>query len=179
LLDSQHKPLAKLLKGVKWLHYSSSMGVRANAQLETQLLAEWLTASGWSSRSKTHVNVGAATLEYLGQRLSPARQRAFGVWNDWADCRIFTGSEVWLVEAKIVNVGGVYGQLLDYMDEYPSSSDYGAFRPAPIRGVVLCAFKRDRTANLFNQYGITTIVYTPVWGGDTLANKVFAYGPMR
>jgi len=155
------------------------MGVRDNAQLETQLLAEWLTASGWGSKSKTHVNVGQATLEYLGQRLTPARQRAFGVWNDWADARIFTGAEVWLVEAKIVNVGAVYGQVLDYMDEYQSSADYGEFRPAPVRGLVLCAFKRDRTASLFYKYGITTITYTPLWASDTLATKVFQYQAMR
>lgn len=148
------------------------MGVRDNAQLETQLLAEWLTVSNWGARAKTHVPVGAATLTSNGIVLTPARQRAFGVWNDWADCRIYTGSEVWLVEAKIVNIGGVYGQLLDYMDEYPTSLDYQQFAPAPIVGMVLCAFIRERTAAVFHRMGIRTIVYTPSWAGDSLVGKV-------
>lgn len=149
------------------------MAVQSNAQLETQLLAEWLTQSGWAARSKTHVNVGAQTLQYLGQPLTPARQKAFGVWNDWCDARVFTGAEVWLIEAKIVNTGAAYGQLLDYMDEYPTSLDYVAYRPAPITGIVLCAYDRTRTAVLFQKYNIRTIVYTPSWAADTLAAKVF------
>jgi len=150
------------------------MGAHGNAQLETQLLAEWLQATGWGLRSKTHVSVGAATLDYLGQRLSPARQKAFGVWNDWCDARIFTGSEVWLVEAKIVNTGGAYGQVIDYLDEYPNSLDYATFRPAPITGIVLCAFERMRTSQVFRRQGIRTIVYTPTWAGETLSTKIFS-----
>lgn len=150
------------------------MGTRDNLQLETQLLSEWITTAGWAERARTHVPVGAATLQYNGQPLSPARQRAFGVWNDWADCRIFTGAQVWLVEAKIVNVGTVYGQLLDYLDEYPQSLDYQEFAPAPVVPVVLCAFLRSRTAAVFQRLGVRTIVYTPSWAGDTLANKVFS-----
>jgi|SRR5215831_3091071 len=150
------------------------MKKHSNAQREIQLLAEWLTASGWQTRSLTHVPVGAAILEYNGQALSPARQRAFGVWNDWADCRVWTGSEVWLIESKIVNIGAVYGQLLDYLDEYQSSSDYNQFRPAPVAGLVLCAFMRARTASYFRRFNIRTILFTPSWAGNTLATKVFS-----
>jgi hypothetical protein len=147
---------------------------QSNAQRETQLLVEWWATlpQGWPN--KTHVNVGADALIYNGAPLSPARQRAFGVWNDWADMRIFDGVNVWLVEAKIVNTGGAYGQLLDYMDQYPASADYKQFAGAPIVGVVVCAFERARTAQLYQQYGIRTIVFTPSWAAETLANKVFS-----
>jgi hypothetical protein len=145
----------------------------ANAQRETQLLAEWWRTlpQGWPN--KTHINVGASKLFYQGQPLSAARQRAFGVWNDWADMRIFTGAEVWLVEAKIVNVGAAYGQILDYLDEYPASDDYKQFASWPIVGVVVCAFERVRTAARFASFGIRTIVHTPSWASNTLAEKVF------
>lgn len=149
------------------------MGVRDNAQLETQLLAEWWLTLPRSWRNKTHVDVGRALLDYNGQPLTPARQRAFGVWNDWADMRIFTGAEVWIVEAKLVGVGGAYGQVLDYLDEYPASTDYQQFMPAPVVGVVLCAFERARTAALFARYGIRTVLFTPSWAGNSLASKVF------
>lgn len=149
------------------------MGVRDNAQLETQLLAEWWATLPPSWPNKTHVNVGAAALDYNGQPLSPARQRAFGVWNDWADMRIATGAEVWLIEGKIIGTGGGYGQLLDYLDEYPTSLDYRQFVGQPIVGILVCAFKRDRTAQLFARMGIRTIVFTPSWAGDSLANKVY------
>ena len=150
------------------------MGVRDNAQLEVQLIAEWWATLPRTWPNKTNVNVGAITLSYNGQVLSPARQRAFGVWNDRADMRIFTGAEVWLVEGKIVNVGGAYGQVLDYCDEYPYSADYQPFYGMPIIPVVVCAFKRDRTAKLFERFGVRTILFTPSWAGDSLANKVFA-----
>jgi len=150
------------------------MGVRDNAQLETQLLAEWVTSMprGWPA--KTHIAVGAQVLEYQGKVLTLAQQRAFSVWSDWADMRIFTGAEVWLVEGKIVNTGGSYGQLLDYLDQYPGSADYAQFSPAPIVGVVVCAFERQRTTQLFGRYGIRTIVHTPSWAGDSLVNKTFS-----
>ena len=149
------------------------MGVRDNKQLETQLLAEWWATlpRGWPNR--THVNVGAAMLEYQGRALTPAQQAAFGVWNDWADMRIFTGAEVWIVEAKIVATGAAYGQLLDYADEYPLSADYREFKPAPIVPIVLCAFERVRTAALFQRFGARTILFTPSWAGNSLARKVF------
>jgi len=108
------------------------LGIRDNAQLEVQLIAEWWATLPRSWPNKTNVNVGGITLSYNGQVLSPARQRAFGAWNDRADMRIFTGSEVWLVEGKLVNVGGGYGQVLDYCDEYPYSADYQPFYGMPI-----------------------------------------------
>lgn len=150
------------------------MGVRDNRQLEVQLLAEWWASLPRSWQNKTNVNVGAITLSYNGAVLSPARQRAFGVWNDRADMRIFNGLEVWIVEAKIVNVGSAYGQVLDYCDEYPSSSDYQPYFGMPIVPVVVCAFRRDRTAKIFESFGVRTILFTPSWAGDSLANKVFA-----
>lgn len=150
------------------------MGIHSNAQRETQLLAEWWRTLPAFWQNKTHVNVGASPLIYNGAPLSPARQRAFGVWNDWADLRLFTGAEVWLVEGKIVNTGSAYGQLLDYLDEYPASDDYKQFAPAPIVGVVVCAFERGRTAGIFNRFGIRTIVFTPSWAANTLAEKVFS-----
>lgn len=150
------------------------MGVRDNAQLETQLLAEWITTMprGWPS--KTHIAVGAQVLQFQGKVLTPAQQAAFSVWSDWADMRIFTGAEVWLVEGKLVNTAGAYGQLLDYLDQYPGSADYAQFRPAPIVGVVVCAFERPRTTQLFGRYGLRTIIHTPTWAGDSLATKTFS-----
>ena len=146
---------------------------QSNAQREIQLLTEWWATMprGWPN--KTNVNVGASKLFYLGQPLSPARQRAFGVWNDKADMRIFTGLEVWIIEAKIVNTGSAYGQVLDYLDEYPASDDYQQFNGAPVVGVVICAFERLRTTARFERLGIRTIVFTPSWAGNTLAEKVF------
>lgn len=145
----------------------------SNAQREIQLLAEWWRTLPPTWKNKTHVNVGASRLIYQGQPLSPARQRAFGVWNDWADMRIFTGAEVWLVEGKIVNTGNAYGQLLDYVDEYPGSDDYQQFQGAPIVPYVVCAFERARTAGVFERFGVRTIVFTPSWASNTLAEKVF------
>lgn len=148
-------------------------GVRDNLQLETQLLMEWWMTLPRTWPNKTNVNVGAATLSYQGQVLTPAMQRAFGVWNDRADMRIFTGSEVWLVEAKIVNVGSAYGQVLDYLDEYPLSEDYKPYFGTPIVAVVVCAFERKRTSNLFARMGVRTNLFTPTWAGSTLSTKIF------
>lgn len=149
------------------------MGVQSNAQREVQLLAEWLTTLPPSFKAKTHVNVGAATLQYNGERLTPAQQRMFGVWNDWADARVAAGLEVWIVEAKIVGIGTAYGQVLDYCDEYPSSLDAREFPSATVVPVVLCAFDRPRTSRYFARFGVRTVVFTPVWARLTLQNKIF------
>jgi hypothetical protein len=149
------------------------MGVQSNAQREVQLLAEWLGTlpAGW--RSKTHIRVGSQTLVYQGVRLSPARARAFEVWSDWADVRVFTGTEVWIVEAKIVGTAEAYGQVLDYCQQYPESEDYQQFAPAPIAPLVLCAFEKRRSATYFARFGVRTVIFTPTWAATTLATKVF------
>lgn len=134
-----------------------------NAQGEMQLVAEWLMTLPTGYQSKTHVNVGEQTLFYAGMPLSPAQQKAFGVWNDWADARVFTGKEVWIVEGKLVGLGSAYGQVLDYVNQYPQSADYQQFAPARIVPVVLTMAERPRTANLFANMGVQTIVFQPTF----------------
>jgi hypothetical protein len=148
--------------------------INSNQQNETQLLLEWLMSLGVGMKWKTHVNVGAEILQYNGKPLTPALQAAFGVWNNWADARIFTGTEVLLIEATIVADGGKYGQLIDYLSQYPSSTDYKQFTGFPIRGIVLAAYARDRTRMLFATYNISTTIFTPPWAAATLQNKVFS-----
>jgi len=132
-----------------------------NAQGEMQLIAEWLMTLPPTYQSKTHVNVGAQELFYAGMALSPAQSKAFGVWNDWSDARVFTGTQVWIVEGKLVATGGAYGQVLDYVNQYPSSLDYQQFAPAPIVPMVVTMASRPRTAALFAGMGVQTIVFAP------------------
>lgn len=152
----------------------SSRVQRDKVHREVQMLAEWWRTlpRGW--KNKTNVPVGAQELQYQGRVLSPARQRAFSVWHDKVDMRIFTGVSVWLVEGKIVNTGNAYGQLLDYADEYTASADYQQFSPAFVDKVVVCAFERKRTSSFYERFGIRTIVFTPSWAGETLASSIFS-----
>lgn len=145
--------------------------------LETQLLAEWLTTLPPSFQSKTHVNVGAQALQSNLSAAQMAQLRAFSAWNDWVDARVYAGFEVWLVEAKIVSTANAYGQIISYRDQYPASLDYLPFRGMPVIGIVLCAFRLPRVAQLFEQYGIRTIMFTPAWAGDSLVQKVFGGQP--
>lgn len=148
------------------------MGAKSNRQGETQLLAEWLTQFAAGAPSKTHVFVGDQTLVFQGVPMNPARFKAFEVWSDWADARIVWPHEVWLVEAKIVGTAGAYGQIIDYLGQYPYSADYVPYRTKPVVGVVLCAYERPRTAQRFASFGIRTIVHTPTWAERTLAGKI-------
>jgi hypothetical protein len=132
-----------------------------NAQGEMQLIAEWLMTLPPTYQSKTRVNVGAQELFYAGMALTPAQSKAFGVWNDWSDARVFTGTQVWIVEGKLVATGGAYGQVLDYVNQYPSSLDYQQFAPAPIVPMVVTMASRPRTAALFAGMGVQTIVFQP------------------
>jgi hypothetical protein len=149
------------------------MGVQSNAQREVQLLAEWLTTLPPYFKSKTNIDVGAAALQYNGERLTPAQQRMFGVWNDKADARVAAGLEVWIVESKIVGTASAYGQVLDYCDEYPASLDARGFPSATIVPLVLCAFEKPRTAAYFMRFGVRTVVFTPGWARLTLQTKIF------
>ena len=152
------------------------VGINDNKQLETQLLAEWRETlpAGW--QSLTHVHVSQIALLPQFKNYAPNMLRAVANWNDWADMRIFTGGEVWLVEATIVNNGKKYGQLLEYLSDYPQSTDYQQFKPAPIVGVVLTAFERKASTQLFAQQGIRTVVFTPLWANTSLYSKVLNPG---
>ena len=138
-----------------------------------QLIAEWLQTLPASYSTKTHVNVGEQTLVYAGMRLTPAQTKAFGVWNDWADARVFTGQEVWIVEGKLVATGCAYGQVLDYVNQYPQSADYQQFKPATIVPVVLTMAERSRTATLFAAQGVRTMVFQPSFPLSQALLKLF------
>jgi hypothetical protein len=144
-----------------------------NAQGEMQLVAEWLATLPPTWRSKTHVNVGAQTLVYAGNPLTPAQSRSFGVWNDWADARVYTGTEVWIVEGKLVATGSAYGQVLDYVNQYPTSEDAKLFPGAPVIPMVLTMASRARTASLFVGLGVQTIVYAPSFPLSQALAKLF------
>lgn len=146
---------------------------QVNAQGEAQLLAEWIDSLGAGVKSKTHVNVGAQALKYGGVPLSPAQSRAFGVWNDWADARIATAREVWIVEAKLVATDAAYGQVLGYSWEYPSSLDYRQFAPMPVIPVVLAAGVRTVSAGKWQAMGIRTIFFAPSFPFSSALAKLF------
>jgi len=138
-----------------------------------QLVADWLSTLSPAWQSKTHVNVGAQQLQYAGERLSAAQQRAFGVWNSWADARVVTPTEVWIVEGKIVATGSAYGQVLDYVDEYSQSADYVPYAPRAIVPVVLTMAVRKRTSDLFARSGVRTILYQPSFALVEALAKLF------
>jgi hypothetical protein len=148
------------------------VAVQSNAQREIQLLAEWLTQLPPFFKSKTHVRVGQETLVYNGQTLTPALTAALLVWSDWADARVYTGSEVWIVEAKLVGTADGYGQVLSYCSEYPTSADYRQFYPAPIVPVVLAAARKEKTASYFAQFGVRTVIFAPSWSLRSIASKI-------
>src|SRR5579862_3351527 len=107
-------------------------GKQINNQGEAQLVAEWAATLSPAWKWKMRVNVGAQVLKYAGAPLTLKQQMAFGVWNDWADLRVATPTEVWIVEGKLVATGGAYGQVLDYVAQYPDSLDYQQFAPLPV-----------------------------------------------
>jgi hypothetical protein len=144
-----------------------------NAQGEMQLVAEWLATMPLGWPNKTRVNVGAQPLQYAGMQLTPKQQAAFGVWNDWADARVATPREVWIVEGKLVATGSAYGQVLDYVDEYPESADYKQFAPRPIVPIVLTMAARARTSARFATLGVRTIVFQPSFPLSQALAKLF------
>ena len=148
------------------------MAVQSNAQREVQLLAEWLTQLPPYFKSKTHVRVGKETLVWDGTPLPPNLSASLLVWSDWADARVWTGGEVWIVEASLVGTAGKYGQVLDYCDQYKASEDYKRFYPAPIVPMVLAAALKQRTAAIFAQYGVRTVIFAPSWSLRSIQTKI-------
>jgi hypothetical protein len=144
-----------------------------NAQGEMQLIAEWAATLSPEWATKTRVNVGAQPLEYAGMRLTPKQQAAFGVWNDWADLRVATPTEVWIVEGKLIATGNAYGQVLDYVNQYPSSEDYKQFAPRAIVPVVLTMAARLRTSSLFSRLGVRTVIFSPTFPLSQALQKLF------
>lgn len=148
------------------------MAVQSNSQGEQQLLAEWLTKLPAGFLSKTHVRVGQTTIVLNGKALTPARQRAQLVWSDWMDARVFTGQEVWLIEASIENRANKYGQILWYRSLYPACDDAKHFLGWPIIPLVLSAIERPGMKTFWAGYGIRTVLYQPVWLSKPLGVKL-------
>jgi hypothetical protein len=146
---------------------------QTNRQGEMQLLAEWLTQLPAGYSSKTHVRVGEQPIQYQGIPLTPAQSRAFSVWNSWADARVVTPSEVWIVEAKIVGTGAAYGQVLDYVGEYPASPDAQQSPGKDVIPVVLTMAVRPLTASRFAAMGVRTIEFQPSFGLAESLAKLF------
>lgn len=144
-----------------------------NAQGEAQLVSEWAATMPSDWKYKTHVNVGAQALKYAGVPLTLKQQLAFGMWNDWADLRVATPTEVWIVEGKLVATGGAYGQVIDYVDQYPQSLDYQQFAPLPVIPVVVTMAQRSRTAAKFASLGVRTIVFQPSFPFSRALQKLF------
>lgn len=146
---------------------------QSQAQGEIQLVAEWLQTLSPAWPTITRVKVGEQMLMYLGQPLTPKQQAAFGVWSDYADARVATPTEVWIVEGKKVALGSAYGQVLDYVNQYPLSADYQKFAPRPIIPVVLTMAVRPRTSAYYAGFGVRTILFQPSFSLSQGLAKLF------
>jgi hypothetical protein len=146
---------------------------QSNVQGERQLVAEWLATLPASWPTKTHLFVGEQTMIYGGVPLTPREQRAFAAWSDWCDARVVTPSEIWIVEGKLIATGGAYGQVLDYVNQYPSCADYLLWKPRAIVPVIVCQASRPRTAALFLNQGVRTIVFAPTFQLSESLAKLF------
>jgi hypothetical protein len=149
-------------------------GKQVNNQREAALIAEWLMSlpAGW--QSETHVSVGAQELVYRGVPLTAAQQRRFAAWESWADARVVTGTEIWIVEGKLVATGAAYGQVLDYVNDYPLTLDYQQWPGRAIVPVVVCQASRPRTAAYFATLGVRTIVFQPSFDLAQSLQKLFS-----
>jgi hypothetical protein len=132
-----------------------------NIQGETALIAEWLQTFPASYMTLTNVYVSALEGFYAGAPLTPAQARAFGVNRRRCDARVFTGTQVWIVEGKIEALDGAYGQVLGYVRDYPSSEDYKQFAPSQIVPVVVGLETYPVVAAYWAAFGVQTINYTP------------------
>jgi hypothetical protein len=149
-------------------------GTQVNNQREAALVAEWLTTLPPAYQNETHVSVGAQELVYRGVPLTPAQQRRFAAWESWADARVVTPTEVWIVEGKLVATGGAYGQVLDYVNDYPLTLDYQQWPGRAIVPVVVCQASRPRTAAYFATLGVRTIVFQPSFDLAQSLQKLFS-----
>jgi hypothetical protein len=148
-------------------------GKQNQNQGEIQLVAEWLNTLPATWPTVTRIKVGEQMLRYAGQPLTPAQQRAFSVWSDYADARVATPREIWIVEGKLVGTADAYGQALDYAQQYSLSADYQRFAPRMIVPIVLTMGSRPRTANFFAEFGVRTIVFAPSFPFSRALQKLF------
>lgn len=153
-------------------------GLQGNNQREMSLVAEWLSSLPSSFTRTTHVKVGTQSLIYRGQRLTLKQAQRFASWNSWADARVVTPHEVWIVEGKLVATGAAYGQVLDYCNEYPQCADAALWPGRAIVPIVLCQAEQPRTARYFATFGVRTIVFQPTWDFAAALQKVFQGVPI-
>jgi hypothetical protein len=149
-------------------------GSQVNNQRESSLLAEWLLTLPPAYVKTTHVKVGEQLLVYRGQPLTPAQSQRFASWSTWADARIVTPTEIWIVEAALVGRGGKYGQVLDYCNDYPLSADAQLWPGRTVKPVVLCQASLPRTSAYFAALGVHTVVFQPSFDLAQSLQKLFS-----
>lgn len=146
---------------------------QTNAQREMSLIAEWLMTLPAHWIKTTHVKVGEQLLSYRGVALTPLQAQRFSQWSTWADARIVTPREVWIVEGKLVATGGAYGQVLDYVNDYPLSADAKLWPNREIVPVVVAQAVRPRTQAYFATMGVRTILFSPSFDLAQSLQKLF------
>lgn len=147
---------------------------QVNAQGEMALVAEWLQTLPSTYVKTTHVKVGEQLLVYQGQQLTPAQAQRFASWSTWADARVVTPTQVWIVEGKLVASGAAYGQVLDYANDYPLSADARLWPGKAVVPIVVCQAMRPRTMAYFATLGVQTIVFQPSFDLAASLQKLFS-----
>jgi hypothetical protein len=145
-----------------------------NAQREMALVSQWLLTLPSSYVKTTHVKVGEQLLVYQGQQLTAAQAARFASWSTWADARVVTPTQVWIVEAALVGSAGKYGQVLDYCNDYPLSADAKLWPGRAVVPIVLCQAMRTRTMAYFATLGVQTIVFQPSFDLAASLQKLFS-----
>lgn len=106
--------------------------------------------------------------------MTPAQAQRFASWQSWCDVRVATPTEVWIVEGKLIATGGAYGQVLDYVNDYPLCEDAKQFPGLPVIPVVVCQAAEPRTMQLFAGMGVRTILFEPTWSFASALEKLFS-----
>lgn len=146
---------------------------QTNAQREMSLIAEWLMTLPDSWIKTTHVKVGEQLLSYRGVSLTPLQAQRFAAWSTWADARVVTPNEIWVAEGKLVATGGAYGQVLDYVNDYPLSADAKLWPGRTVVPIVVAQAVRPRTAAYFAALGVRTILFQPSFDLAQSLQKLF------
>lgn len=121
-------------------------------QSETVLLNEWLNEFHRSDIQLKRVRLGLAS--------NPEEAQLLKLGMKWADAVVFTGSEVLLIEAKLLPNASALGQLALYTKLFDVTPELSKWRTVHRRLIHLAARPDKDVKELAEELGMEMVVYS-------------------
>ena len=153
------------------------MAKKAYTPRERRLVADYAALTWAGKRIIFNPRLGPVPLQ-TPRLLTPAvPPQALAGYRRYPDALVDLGSNVLMVEAKIIASGAAVGMLEEYLLLWSNTTEYGDMHGKPIQGAILTAFVDPFCKQIALEHGFLWLVYAPSWIMSDLMSSEFNLSP--